>query len=578
MADEAAEIAQITFFLAKEDTTFATIFDAGKNILNRADALQHNFKVDDAKCRFVYFETIASRANPPWLDFINENLSEDDAINFSTRTRSANGILLVTIDTRIFAATFGRSAGSYLEKTVLEPDFGIKAAMNMCGNEEVRQTRSQSHAITPTQIDRQVGKPSDTFVFGLSEAEDLRYISAHMKDDSRVTLQGRDSLTVKVIGKNKLTWEALVSHCKTFLEAYGRKDYEALFPNYKNFRQASEEEVAILDEALINLLRNRDIQHIQLGIPEFVSEEDYSFSYSNHSVRENSIYAFLNADQLKDQLSLDDLTIDKLKGRHIYAYSHVEDKILPYRKWQLYKCISFEKEIEGRYFVLSDGRWLEVDNSFYNQIIKFIAEKFHEEPHEPIYTDIDISDDEEKKNLELIFNKEVCNRRPSTILFDRAKLRIGEGPKNKEFCDILDLTDDGKMRIIHCKPYKDSSSTSYLISQAQLYCEAFVRDKTFLGEIRDHIKNSNHPDKNKYLEYIKDDLAEINGHDYVVCLWLLYNRLEPKPNKSDIPLMAQYELKLMYDRLRYALKFQDVILRFVPVRKKNYRTDKTPAA
>jgi hypothetical protein len=40
--------------------------------------------------------------------------------------------------------------------------------------------------------------------------------------------------------------------------------------------------------------------------------------------------------------------------------------------------------------------------------------------------------------------------------------------------------------------------------------------------------------------------------------------------------MAQYELKLMCDRLRYALKFRDVILRFVPVHKTNYRTERKP--
>jgi uncharacterized protein (TIGR04141 family) len=64
------------------------------------------------------------------------------------------------------------------------------------------------------------------------------------------------------------------------------------------------------------------------------------------------------------------------------------------------------------------------------------------------------------------------------------------------------------MRIIHCKPYKDSSSTSYLFSQAQLYCDAFLRDKTFLGEIRGFIEASNHPEKAKYLAYIKADLAQ----------------------------------------------------------------------
>tara|TARA_B100000809_G_scaffold146908_1_gene144422 strand:- start:20 stop:424 length:405 start_codon:yes stop_codon:yes gene_type:complete len=129
------------------------------------------------------------------------------------------------------------------------------------------------------------------------------------------------------------------------------------------------------------------------------------------------------------------------------------------------------------------------------------------------------------------------------------------------------------MRIIHCKPYKGSSLTSYLFSQAQLYCEAFISDETFLTEIRRYIDAS---DNEEYLGYIKDDLADIIGRDYIGCLWLLYDRLESKPVKINMPLMAQYELKLMHDRLHYALKFQDVIFRFVPVHKTRYRMDKKP--
>ncbi len=576
MDNEAAEIAQISFFLAKKDATIDTIFDPSKDVLTRHSAQKHDFTVDSISCRFIYFETASTRTNPPWLDFVNENLSEGNAITFRAQSRSANGILLMAVAERVVAATFGRSAGSYLDKSALEPDFGIRTAMNMCGNEAIRQTRTKSHAIIPTQIDRQVGKPSDTFVFGLSEAEDLRYISAHIKGDKNITLQGRNSLTLKVIGETKLTWESLVARCRDFLEAYKQRDYATLFPNYKNFQQTSDKEALRLDETLIELLRARDFQRIQIGIPEFISEEDYSFSYSNNSVRENAIYAFLDVRQLNEHLKLDDITIDKVKSKYIYAYSHIEDRILPYRKWKLYNCILFEVEMEGRYYVLSDGRWLEVDREFYGGIVKFVSEVLHEEPCESLYENIDISDNEAKQNKEQIFNKEVCKRQPRAILFDRAKLRIGNSRKDKEFCDILDFTDEGLVRIIHCKPYKDSSSTSYLFSQAQLYCEAFVSDRTFLNEIRAHIEGSGNSYKDTYLEHIKEDLGEVNGHHYIVCLWLLYNQSEPKPSKENMPLMAQYELKLMHDRLRYVYKFRDIVIRFVPVHKTNYRTNRKP--
>lgn len=204
MEENTNDIAQITFILAKEMVSMASVLDDDSELINKKGMRTHDFEVEDASCRFIYFETLSKRENPPWLDFVNDKLDDDTRIKFGVTNRSPNGLLLISVEKRVFAAVFGRSATSCLNKKVLEPDFGIKTAMNMCGNEEIRQTRSQSNTITPTHIDRQTNKPSDSFVFGLSEAEDLRYISAHIKGNRNATLQGRDNLMVKVIGDEKL--------------------------------------------------------------------------------------------------------------------------------------------------------------------------------------------------------------------------------------------------------------------------------------------------------------------------------------------------------------------------------------
>lgn len=574
-----AEIAQIAFFLAKPGTEFDTILDEGKDILSRENAKKFSFTVEDVDCVFFYFESRSSRKNPPWLDFMNENLGEDHAITFSAQSQAPNGLLFLKIEGRVLAATFGRSSAGFLEKGNLEPDFGIITAMNMCGNEEIRQTKSQSHAITPTQIDRQVGKPSDSFVFGLSEAEDLKYISAHLKGESSVTLQGRDNLTIKVAKKKRLNWEALVERCREFLGAYEKRDFIELFPNYKNFKAADDEQIEKLESILLESIQAESFDTIQLGVPEFISEEEFSFSYSNHRVRSNAVFSFLDPKQLVTRFpKMNELTIEKLKNNFIYAYSHAEDRILPYRRWRLFHCIVFETALNGKYFVLSDGRWLEVDSDFHKSVVDFTKDNIVEVDCPDDIKDIDISDLTKKQNREEVFNEAVCKLRPDAILFDQAKLRIGEGPKNKEFCDILDCFGDGLVSIIHCKPYKDSSSTVYLFSQAQMYCEAFLSDQVFLDDIRDHIDASGSPKKEFYLEYVKPELADINGRDYSVCLWLLYDRLQPKPIKEKMPLMAQYELKLLSERLRHAFKYRNVWLSFIPVHKVNFRTDKAPGA
>lgn len=570
MSEQGVEIAQISFFLARENKIIDSIFDQKKDVLKNLSAREYKFSINETDCQFIYFETTTTKSNPPWLNFINEKLPSDGAPRFSSKSKNPNGILFLTVKSRVFAATFGRSAVSYLDRDAFEPDFGIKTAMNMCGNEEIRQTKSESHAITPTHIDRQVNKPIDSFAFGLSEAEDLRYISAHMKDHKNITLQGRNNLTIKIIGKEKLNWQVLIDHCEDFLLAYASKEYTKLFPNYKHFDEATESDSNALDEHLVTQLRLKNTDKISLGIPEVLIDSDYGFAYSNNKRTDDKTYAYLEIRQIFDHMSAEKITAAKLKSKHIYAYSYEEDQVLGYKKWPLYNCLSFEQNLGDKYFVLSDGKWLEVDGDFYTEITNFTKITLHEEACEEIYQGIDISDDMKMQNRESIFNKKICEIRPSCVLFDQAKLQIGSGRKDKEFCDILDLTNDSKIRIIHCKPYKNASSTNYLFSQAQFYCHAFINDQLFLGEIRNHINLSVSTKKSDYLNYINSNIADIHGKDYVVCLWLLYDQRVATPVKTEIPLMAQYELKLMHDHLRNTCKFHDVIIRFIPVIKKNY--------
>lgn len=563
---EEKELAQISVYLSKAGTDFDMSVDWESGLTSKKGFVDNHFEVGDVTCRFIYFETATPKTNPPWLDFANSQLPIDGQIVFTGTSRSANGLLGLTIDNRLFLAAFGRSASANLVRKTLEPDFGIKTAMNLCGNEEIRQTRTQSNSITPTHIDRQVSRPSDAFTFGLGDAEDLKSISAQMKGDSKVTLQGRDHLTVKILGAEKLSWEGLVERCRLFLKAYDSKEYVSLFPNYRNFKAASDEDTEKLDEILLGLLKGHRFEEIQLWIPEFIADDEYSFSYTDNNSRDNRIYAHLDPQQLDQELSLEKLTIKKLRAKRIFAYSHIEDRIVHSKWWSLYDCIIFEHQIGGDYFLLTSGEWKLVDRDFYKSVVDFVRLKVREEPPESLYNNINIADHKAMKNKEALFNNEACRRRPESILFDRAKLRIGAARKDKEFCDILDLTDDGIMRIINCKPLNGSSATTYLFAQTRFYCENFLKDQTFLEEIRAYIAASSSPTKDRYLMHVGSELRNVNGSDYQVCVWLLYDERERATSRSDLPLMAQYELKLMHEHLLQVCKFSEVVLRFVPVK------------
>lgn len=577
MADEGGEkeLGQISLYLAKEGTPFESVIDFD-TLAKRHQSTEHQFDVDDAVCRFIYFETSTKKANPPWLDFMNVQISATDQKSFAAWSHSANGILGISLDGRLFVATFGRSAASLIERKEIQTDFGIRTAMNLCGNEEIRQTRTQSHSLTPTHIDRQVARPSKSFVFGLSESEDLKSIAAHLKGNPLVTLQGRDHLTIKIIGTEKLSWDRLIEQCRGFAAAYDSDDFASLFPNYRNFKPADDDQIKLLDQALIDTLRARELEPVQLWIPELIADDDYSFSYSDNPKRDNRIYAFLDVGQLARAVNLDKVTIKMLHARRIYAYSHLEDRVLSYKWWSIYECMLFEHKIDDSHFILSGGAWRQVEGNFYQSVTDFVANEVREEMCEPLYADISIADHAARKNREAVFNTQACVLRPQSIRFDQAKLRIGSSRQDKEFCDILDLTDDGTMRIINCKPYKGSSSISYLFAQTRFYCDSFLHDPVFLTEILNYVAIAASPAKGDYLAHIKTDIREVVGSDYQVCVWLLFDNKKPQPTRAGLPFMAQYELKLMQEHLRNHCKFASVVLRFIPVQFVNFERDAKP--
>lgn len=560
------ELAQISIFLVKPDVAPENAIDLERAV-KKPKFSAHHFTISDQKCRFFYFESHLAKTNPPWLDFANEQLDAAKKISFSSTSLNANGLLVIDMDGRHLIAAFGRSASALLNKKMLARDFGIRTAMNLCGNEGVRQTRTQNHSLTPTLIDRQVGQPSNSFVFGLSEAEDLKSMAAHLKSNPLVTLQGRDHLTFKGAGSAKLSWERLIAHCEDFLAAYDKDDFVHLFPNYRNFKPATDEEAAELDAELLRVLKAGEFDKLMLWVPEFRAAEDYSFSYTDHTARQNHVYPYLHPKQLEKALKpLAQLSMKKLHARRIYAYSHADERVLSNEWWSIYDCLIFEHKLDNRHFILADGEWKAVAGDFYDGVIQFVEKTVREEPAEDAYVGISIFDEKLKKNREAVFNEKVCEIRPQSILFDRAHLRIGASRKDKEFCDILDLTDDGVMRIINCKAYGASSSMSYLFAQSRFYCESFVRDQAFLTEIRKHIAASASPTKQDYLDHIPDDIRNNSGQNYRVCVWLLHDKkMKPAPTRTALPFMAQYELKLLYDQLQGISKYREIVLRFIPV-------------
>ena len=362
------QIGQISFYLAKEGNDFDSIIDKEKLEPESDNFKTRSFEIDSAQVVFICFQKFSRKSkNAPWIDFVNEQLEESERIDFPTKSVWSNGVLLIRIEESILAATFGQSGASLIDKTKFHYDFGIRTAMNMCGNEELRQTKSSTHSIRTQNIDRQLSQPSDTNEFRLGEVEILKYISAHMKADRKVTLQGKDSLTVKVIGDEKITWENIIDFGNQFILNFQSSDFKDKFPNYPNLEDVSKEKSDELDALLIEKLTSHDFEVSHLAIPEFLQDDEFSFSYTDNAKKENKVYSHLDISQLIE-LDIQDKDISFLKRKKVFAYSPKQDRILSHKKWKLYNCIVSEIEDKGECYILSDGNWRKVDSDFYDSV------------------------------------------------------------------------------------------------------------------------------------------------------------------------------------------------------------------
>lgn len=196
-----------------------------------------------------------------------------------------------------------------------------------------------------------------------------------MTEDKSVTLQGRDRLTVKLIGEEKITWDKLLKKCKDFLSFYEKDDYKELFPNYNNLIPASDDEIKELNTILIDAIKEKKFSKLSFCIPEFISNEDYSFSYTNNTSKENLIHSHIDISDIYKYIKDDKLSVDYLRRKYVYAYSTMDDRVHSDKKWSFFDCLVFETKLHNLYFVLSDGIWARVEVNFYNRVIDFVQKR-----------------------------------------------------------------------------------------------------------------------------------------------------------------------------------------------------------
>ncbi len=404
--------------------------------------------------------TSRSHVKPPsWLKFLQTGVT-DPISHLNTAT--AAGILFVEAGGRKFAFTFGYGR-NLLVADCFERDFGLRVVLNTVDPESVRSLDIKTVEELTLVTKRQASRASTFNTFGLDVNKDLLYaITGRPKDENFAKrIAGSDALTISL----PIEFSQLADKCIELLEAYHSQNYKEDFSFIDHLRPIKDKSrIEQLQDRLIEDIEDADFEKMHLAPPEAIDWENVTgFKYSE--ARRAETYLDLDIEEMLAELhtSSTDLTINRLKQRHVYAVYREADN--PIAKWTIYLCMVYETEIEDQLYVLSGGDWFEVNKSFAQQVKNSVA---------ALPTSGLSFPSASLGQYEGDYNEAVAGTQ-GYALMDEQLIRYG-GPRDQiELCDLLTPS----RKFVHVKRKTRSSTLSHLFSQGLNAAELFLYESEF---------------------------------------------------------------------------------------------------
>jgi uncharacterized protein (TIGR04141 family) len=462
---------------------------------------------------------------PDWLRFVETGI-EGKLREMTNRSNAA--VLVIRRKGRVFALTFGHGWHRLSEK-VLEPDFGLKSALNGLRHDSLRTL--DSFAVEEQTIHKrsQASRASELQVFGIDVSRDiLQAVNGLPRDD--VPLQTLSGAGATLVISAHTDFKGLGPLTDLLLSLYRRRTYRQHFAwvDYVQ-RVADPSKVQVLDAKLLADLGTNTPQSYLAPPKPLDWDKVHSFGYTRSRKRRDSDMSLANYLAKVGKASL---TIDLLQDHKVSAYG--DDPETPIEGWSVYKCLVFEASHEGSRFVLTAGEWFEIDRDFatgIETILKRVPKVDLSLPSVRTLTD-------GRLESEPSYNRRVADEITSMALLDTKTARCRGTSTGIEVCDLL----SGNGDLIHVKHRKGgSSSLSHLFAQGRMSGEALLRDEEFREDAR---------------EFLRDIRASWEGRipvdkpdprRYRIVFAILGG--DPTHPKEDLPFFSQLNLVRTYQAL-----------------------------
>ena len=410
---------------------------------------------------------------------------------------TASGVLLVNIEKRKFAITFGYGH-NFLNDGVYEERFGLKSALNLIEKNNFKAIEKKNMSMDPKLSIEQVSKNGDIYNFELDTEQDLVLRITGQSNEKKFgnIVTGKDFLSISA-KYNINNIKKLLSEC---LELYKRNKYKKNFGWIDHIKAIkSKEDINKLNNELVKKINSRNFDDLWMSIPDIIEWENISeFRFNKRS--------FGNDIDLETYLSFvknrSDLSLASIKNHVVECIS--ADGSVALRKWKVYRCLYCEIKDNDKINILSGGQWYEVERYFTKKILASF-DKFRKEK---IDLQLPQSKDKEPEN---VYNKRVGEEINDFCCMDCKLIPTGVTGNSVEFGDLLTTNKE----IIHVKKYGASSVLSHLFAQGMVSGILFNEDEIFRANL-------------------SAELGKVLGDELAAKYKAIYTDKRPSPDKYKV--------------------------------------------
>lgn len=416
---------------------------------------------------------------PPWVEAVSSVLQNSNALGLDSQ--SPAGLLVVRRSGNTFVLSFGH-AWQKLEEQWLEPDFGLRVALNSIPKNKLVEIRAEQVFARGHLSSERAPRASFIQEFGVDFDRDLLSVLEGIPADKHKDLGSHVRGSARLHLKFPIS--SLAGALDRTIGLFQSTSYKQIWPEVGNVHPVRDTNIIAGLEAQLDaeLASKQAFKRLVLFTPAERRDEQAQtadFYVFGHMMGKPVYRPYLLLQSWIDYLHGKNLAPTVAEAQKTRVHLLDEGKA-EFNNYSVFECMTYELSSGGRPYVLSSGTWYEVVPDLIGRTNKYISAIAVPAVQLPAWDQIE---------TEPQYNKR-CGAAPGFLHFDSADVVFGGNQSKFELCDLFHV----KSRTLYfVKVGSKSSGMSHLVEQVRRTAELLFSTDGEYREALEKVFKKYHP-------------------------------------------------------------------------------------